>query len=204
MNHRKDDITISFFGVNDKMELNPFTLSFSGEWADMEQSFIDEYFLNSLTPLRFALLMGIFFYAVFGILDALLLPQKKQTLWLFRYVIVCPSLAAVFLFSFSSNFKKFMQPSISLLMIISGMGIITMIVISPPPVNYAYYAGLILVFIFGYTFVRARFIWATTAGWIIVALYEISAAWISKTPAEVLVNNNFFFISANIHNNPRF
>ncbi|TAL61069.1 MAG: response regulator, partial [Bacteroidetes bacterium] len=53
-------------------------------------------------------------------------------------------------------------------------------------------------FIFGYTFIRARFIYASIAGWSIVILYEISAIWLSQTPVEILVNNNYFFISANI------
>ncbi len=57
---------------------------------------------------------------------------------------------------------------------------------------------LILIFIFGYTFIRARFIYASIAGWSIVISYEISAIWISHTPVDILVNNNFFFISANI------
>ena len=49
-------------------------------------------------------------------------------------------------------------------MIIAGSAIIVMISIIPPPANYSYYAGLILVFIWGYAFTRVRFIWATLAG----------------------------------------
>ena len=36
------------------------------------------------------------------------------------------------------------------------------------------------------------------AGWSIVISYEISAIWLSHTPVTILVNNNYFFISANI------
>lgn len=43
-----------------------------------------------------------------------------------------------------------------------------------------------------------RFIYSTIAGWAIVISYEVAAIWISKTPVEVLVSNNFFFISANV------
>jgi signal transduction histidine kinase/ActR/RegA family two-component response regulator len=35
-------------------------------------------------------------------------------------------------------------------------------------------------------------------GWSIVASYEVAAIWISDTPIEILINNNFFFISANV------
>jgi signal transduction histidine kinase/ActR/RegA family two-component response regulator len=73
-----------------------------------------------------------------------------------------------------------------------------MIILAARMSNYSYYAGLILIFIFGYTFAKARFIYASLAGWMIVIAYEISAIWISDTPFTILVNNNFFFISSNI------
>jgi signal transduction histidine kinase/ActR/RegA family two-component response regulator len=64
--------------------------------------------------------------------------------------------------------------------------------------NYTYYAGLFLIFIIGYTFIKSRFIYATIVGWSIVASYEVAAIWISYTPIQILINNNFFFISANV------
>jgi signal transduction histidine kinase/CheY-like chemotaxis protein len=83
-------------------------------------------------------------------------------------------------------------------MFITGFGIIIMIILAARVSNYSYYAGLLLIFIFGYTFIKARFIYASFAGWLIVIAYEISAVWISHTPFTILVNNNFFFISSNI------
>ena len=72
-----------------------------------------------------------------------------------------------------------------------------MIVIAPPPISYSYYAGLILIFIFGYTFLRTQFVWASSGAWIVVFLYEIAAIK-TQTPMPVFINNNFFFIAANI------
>jgi two-component system cell cycle sensor histidine kinase/response regulator CckA len=178
-----------------EMELNPISLSFPG---DLEKTFLNDYCVNSLKAVRLSLLAGIFLYGFFGILDALLIPEMKGTLWFIRFAIVWPSLLGVILFSYSKHFKKYFQPAVALAMIISGFAIILMIYIIPPPVNYSYYAGLILVLIWGYTFTRVRFLWATTAGWILVALYEIVAIWISNTPFSILMSNNFFFISANL------
>ena len=62
----------------------------------------------------------------------------------------------------------------------------------------SYYAGLILVFIFGYTFFKLRFIWATLTGWLIVVAYEITAVLLSDTSLPVLISNNFFFLTGNI------
>ncbi len=178
-----------------RLSLNPLTLSFSGE---LEQAYLDDFFNKSLKQVRLIMLIGIFFYGIFGILDAKLIPGAKSTLWFIRYAIVTPSIVGVIAFSFSSQFKRYMQLCLTLVITLSGLGIIIMILIAPPPVNYSYYAGLILVLIFGYVFLRIRFIWASIAGWAIVAFYEIAAVWLSNTPVAILFNNNFFFISANI------
>ena len=178
-----------------RLSLNPLTLSFSGE---LEQAYLDDFFNKSLKQVRLIMLIGIFFYGIFGILDAKLIPGAKSTLWFIRYAIVTPSIISVISFSFSSRFKRYMQLCLTLVITLSGLGIIIMILIAPPPVNYSYYAGLILVLIFGYVFLRIRFIWASIAGWAIVAFYEIAAIWLSNTPVAILFNNNFFFISANI------
>ncbi len=181
-------------GLN-QTDLHPITLSFQG---DLEKKFRDDYLVNSLRTMRFSLVAGIILYGFFGVLDALLIPEMKETLWTIRFAIVCPFLFAVIIFSYFSLFKKFFQFTMATSMTVSGFGIIYMIAILPAPVNQTYYAGLILVLIWGYTFTRVRFVWATSAGWIIVALYEIVANQVIKSPLSVLINNSFFMISANL------
>jgi len=180
---------------SDNFKINWLTLSFSG---DLEKAFLDKYFQNSLWHVRMAFLMGVFLYGFFGFLDAWMVPDAKYQLWFIRYVIFAPYGIGIFLFSFTRHFKKYMQLSISFGVLISGLGITAMILIAPYPASYSYYAGLLLVFIYGYTFVKLRFIWASMTGWLIVAAYEIAAIWISPTPIPILINNNFFFLSGNI------
>jgi signal transduction histidine kinase/CheY-like chemotaxis protein len=181
-----------------EMKLNLLTLSFSHDFRDLENVFLEDYHRKFRKHFRYSVTFGILFYGLFGLLDAQLLPVRKTELWLIRYGIVCPSLICSLFLSFLPVFKKYMQLVLATVIVLGGLGIIAMIIIAPPPVNFSYYAGLILVFMFGYTFIRLRFIWATAAGWTIVACYEIAALWISPTPSAVLLNNNFFFISANI------
>jgi PAS domain S-box-containing protein len=91
-----------------------------------------------------------------------------------------------------------MQLSIAAVVNLGGLGIIGMILIMPLAEIHSYYVGLILVFIFGYTFFKLRFIWATLVGWLIVIAYEISAIWVSHFSIMVLINHNYFFLSSNI------
>jgi signal transduction histidine kinase len=179
----------------DSFRINWLTLSFQG---DLEKAFQDSFFRNSLRQARIAFLLAIFFYSIFGVLDAWIVPEAKHKLWFIRFAIFVPYAFGVYLFSFSSQFKKYMQFLIALGVLIAGVGITAMIIIAPYPASYSYYAGLLLIFIYGYTFVRLRFWWATAAGWLIVVTYEVAAIWLSPTPIPVLINNNFFFLSANI------
>lgn len=179
----------------DQTKINCFTLSFE---KNIEQSFQQYYFQYSLQHSRIALLIGLFFYSIFGFLDAALVPDAKIKLWIIRYAIIFPFVLITFLFSFSKNFQKYMQLSLASSLLIAGVGIIAMILIAPPPANYSYYAGLILVFIYGYSFLKLRFIWASITCWMLVIAYEISAIWLHKTPFPTLINNNFFFLSGNM------
>jgi signal transduction histidine kinase/ActR/RegA family two-component response regulator len=179
----------------DEMVINPINLSFSG---DLESLFLNDYYQNSLKLVRLSLLAGILIYAFFGILDAHLIPDMKGKLWFIRFAIVCPFLFGVIVFSYFSEFKKYFQLSVAAAMTVAGTAIIAMILIIPPPTNYSYYVGVILVFIWGYTFTRVRFLWATISGWVIVAFYEFVGIWIIDTPYTILMSNNFFFISANV------
>jgi len=179
----------------DRMRIRPFTLAFP---PSVERAFQDHYFNKFLSQVRFSLGLAVFFYAAFGVLDAFLVPEIRRELWLIRYAVFCPFTLGVLLFSFSPYFRKYMQGAMSAVVALGGVGIIAMIVMAPPPANYSYYAGLILVLIFGYTFMRIRFVWATLTGWLIVALYQVVAIRITDTPLPVLLNNDFFFIGANL------
>jgi len=192
-----------FFGLpstgQKDWKLNRLTLTFSGEIRKYEEAFRDDYYLHSLNTMRFSLVLSIFFFGIFAFLDALLLPELKHMFWLIRFGIITPLLTAVILFSFMPVFKRYMQPVLAAIMYITGLSIIIMTIFAANKAgNYTYYAGLFLIFIFGYTFIKARFIYATVVGWSIVATYEVAAIWISDTPLEILINNNFFFISANV------
>jgi signal transduction histidine kinase/ActR/RegA family two-component response regulator len=192
----------SFLGLpsvgQESMSINYLTLSFKEDLGQYEKKFEEDYFIRSLNPFRFSLILSMIFYGAFAFLDTVAVPGLKEVFWFIRFGVVFPVLIAVYIFSYSKTFKKYMQFVIACIMFITSFGIIVMIVYAATVQNFSYYAGLILIFIFGYTFIRARFIYAVVAGWSVVICYEISAIWVSQTPVNVLVNNNYFFISANI------
>jgi signal transduction histidine kinase len=168
-------------------------LRFSG---DLESSFADYYFEHRLVFARFAIVLAIVLYALFGILDLIIVPDVARSLWVIRYAIFCPIALAVLGLSFTSWFKSVMQPILCGLAVICGLGIVAMIAIASAAGGYLYYAGLLLVIPWAYTVLQIRFSYATAACATIMVGYEIVALWVKPTPLDILVNNNFFFLSS--------
>lgn len=177
------------------VNINAVTQSFPGS---LEAEFLEAYTKSSLRHIRMSLAMAMLMYGIFGILDGWLMPEVKIKLWVIRYGIFIPFTLCIFIASFSGYFEKIMQIAIAAVILVAGEGIVAMILLASPTADHSYYAGLILVIMFGHTFIKLRFIWASAASLIIVLSYEIVAIWMITTPPAVLYSNNFFFISANV------
>ncbi len=192
--------TVPMIPSDEEMNLHSFTLSFKGTQAFLEEAYnrsVQEN-LKYMFEIRAVIFISGIFYSLFGILDYLLVPNGFKPMLFIRFGIFLPFVICVILFSYTRYFHKTMQFVIMLTAFVGGGGIIVMIATTPPPATYSYYAGLILVFMFLYTFGRIRFIWATLAGWLLVVFYEFSAITYTSPPFAVLINNNFFFIGANL------
>ena len=177
------------------VQLNLLSLSFPEEF---EKFFKEDHFNKSLRHVRITLILSILFFGIFGILDAWIVPEAKYQLWFIRYVVYCPFALLVLFFSYSKSFKTYMQVCIASVVGLAGLCIIAMIVLVPQSGNNSYYAGFILVFIFGYTLFKLDFIYASAIGIMIVIAYEVAAIWATETPIPILSNNNFFFLAGNL------
>ncbi len=177
---------------------NVLTLSFTGEYQRFEPAYRSFHKRESIMRFRIVIMVAVFFYAAFGILDAIIAPELKYLFWTIRYAVFCPLALICFWLSFQPGFEKYSQPCIFMLCMAAGLGIEVMILTAVPPVTYYYYAGIILVFITVFTFVRMLFLWSVVCAWLIVLCYEIGTLWMSDTPFVIMMSNNFFFISSNI------
>jgi signal transduction histidine kinase/ActR/RegA family two-component response regulator len=184
-------------GRSAPITLHPVTLAFTGACAELERPFLDQYAENSLHQMRFALGLGIALYAMFGVLDYIIVPEQMVRFWLVRYAIVCPSLVAVVALSFAPWFKKIMQAALFALVLIGGGGIIYMTMVGPPSISRTYYSGLMLVLMLSYTFVRARFMWASLSGCAVSIAYLAGSTSSGNLPTNLIVNNNYFCMAAN-------
>jgi len=163
---------------------------------DLEPSFTQHRLEQSLPFARFALVLALLLYALFGILDFYIVPVGARWIWVIRYVIFCPVALAVFGLTFTRWFRPVMQPVLAGVAALAGLGIVAMIAIAHPRAGYLYYAGLLLVIPWAYTLLQLRFSYATWACLAVIIGYEVVAVLLQPTPIHILINNNFFFLSA--------
>jgi hypothetical protein len=163
---------------------------------DLEPDFTKCHREHSLPFARFALILAVLLYALFGILDFFIVPDAARWIWLIRYAIFCPAALIVLGLTFTRWFKPVMQPILAGVAALAGLGIVAMIAIAHPSAGYLYYAGLLLVIPWAYSVLQLRFSYATRACLAIIIGYEIVAVWLEPTPIQILINNNFFLLSA--------
>ncbi len=175
------------------MLINPFTLSFGKR---LEKDFLNKYFYDSIWQFRSALVLVGILYGVFGLLDSLIVREYRQVFLIIRFGVVIPVLLAIYVSSFFSFFKRVWQVFLVFAFLVAGLGITVMLVLAPE--NYAYYGGMMLVLFAGYFFIKLRFFYATLAGWFTLIFYNLGAIFFSEAPAELIINNNFFYLAANI------
>ena len=175
--------------TSQRMLINKFTLKFKD---NNEEKFQTKYFHDSLIQFRVSFVLMIFLYGIFGYLDTLLTEEYVTVFHIIRFAIVIPILLFTYLFSFHKNFSKTWQWLLFVCFITGSAGITVMTLLLPE--NYAYYAGLMLIFSAGYFFIKLRFTLATIAGWLTVLFFNIGAFSFSRIDPTMVLFNNFFFI----------
>ncbi len=174
----------------------------------LETEFREESDRASLTIVRWGLVLGIVLYALFGILDGVMLPETRGTARLVRFAGVIPILAGVLILSRSRRFGRIQSPVIVATALVLAGGILAMMWASHPgePGFRYYYAGLMLVLIWVGTFAQLRFrpvAWTVVgivAGyvWVAVVRQGMTAGGMANPNTPLFINNSFFLVSAAI------
>ena len=169
--------------------------------SDLEKSFQERYFNVNIKIIRIALICALILYNLFGILDYFIDNDNYLKYIFIRSILVTPFLVITILLSFSKIFIKIMNPILSLVSIMSGTGIISIIVISQNQyIHLMYYTGLVIIIFAIYTFLRLNLLYSLFAGWGVYIIYLIGILFFLKTDIEfynniMFIGNSFFLIS---------
>ncbi|WP_224983655.1 diguanylate cyclase [Geomonas agri] len=161
----------------------------------LESAFNEYYREKTLKHVRVALLTGLILYAVFGLVDGLLLPADRAHMWFIRYAVVCPTVIAGLAFTYCAQLRRFMQPVVSLVMLVGSLGIVSMVYYDPTPTKNYYYSGLLLLIMGAFTFVSLRLRYAVYWAVITTVAYEVVAIYINHTDLTILIQNSFSIIA---------
>ncbi len=181
---------------DDNWAMNPVTLRFRNRV--IEASFRDDFFTKTISQLRWNVLLGAFLYGILGIIDYLIMPEIRQKAWIIRYCIVCPAIMCVYLCSFTRYFRKLAQPLLIAGGIISSAGALALNIISPPPVVYLYYTGVLLCLVFYYSCLGMRYTTSGILSWSTLLLYIAMISWKADIPAPYLIHNILVILAFNI------
>lgn len=161
-----------------------------------ERAYLAETHERALPSARAFVLLGVLFYAAFGVLDRAVAPDTYQQIWLLRLLVFGLPAVVTVLLSYLRGFARWYQPWVNSLFLLAGLGIVGMLLLVPADAAQSYYAGLILVLLYAYALFRTRPAWGAITGTVIVFSYELVATVVLDTPSRVLLSNNFFFLSA--------
>lgn len=164
--------------------------------ACLEAAFDDYHHANTLKHVRVSLLTGLFLYAIFGLVDLQLPPESRIPIWFIRYAVVCPTVIAVFAFTYATGLKRFLQRALCLVMLAGSLGIITMVYFDPTPTKNYYYSGILLLIMGAFTFVSLRFGYAISWAVFTTIVYESVAVFARHTDPAILVQNTFSIFAA--------
>ena len=162
----------------------------------LEQRFMDQYVEKSRKIVRFGLILGMLVYGLlFGIIDWVQATNALEVIWAIR-IGVCFLGLCVLLLVDSAFFERFMQPVLSGLIIVAGVGLLTMIFLDESTRDYI--DGPVLVVLPAYVLFRIRFIYASIAGLIIFVLYCMVIYYIEGMRASELWASAVFLFAANL------
>lgn len=180
---------------NPKFNLNSITLEFKDNTT--EQEFRDSFFNKSIKAFRLSFILVTLLYAFFGYLDFPTSPEQYLIFYKIRFFVVIPLLTAVYITSFTNIFKKIWQFLLNICFLISGTGIIAMLILNPT--NIYYYAGMFLIYMAGFFFIKLRFKSAVITAILLCVIYNIGFLLFSKFDGNIymhLIATNSFYISA--------
>ena len=169
------------------------TLGLAFAEPGLEQAFREHYDRTYRFFVKLGIGVGTLMFASFGPLDRLLFPNAWEQLWWWRYAFCLPPLLLTFLLLFLVRDHRWVQPVVTLVAVLVGMGTLGMLNDAPPKGYSFFYAGLMLIIFYIHAFVRLRFAWATLASLVIFAGHEYLVWWLRPvfSTADLLAGHAF-------------
>lgn len=136
---------------------------------NLQIKYRQEIYHQDLNRMRFTLILSVFFYSVFALLDVWTVGDLVRIFTIIRFLVVIPIFLLILALSFHRSFEKYHQLFMSVAYMAAGIGIIYMLAYLPD--HFSYYGGMFLVFAVGHFLTRIYWHYTAIASFLMVAFY---------------------------------
>lgn len=179
-----------------RVSLHPVTLHFRD--LALEQAYRDAALPALRRHSRIAIVVGLVLYALSAFLDSWFVPPEQlRAVNTVRWMAMGPAIATFF-YTFSPWFRRLNSIPLALVGAYAAAGIFSLLWLGDATVAMYYNSALILVILFTYSFVGARFIHALSINLVLMAAYNIVFGWLQPYPVRLLLTHDFFILCANV------
>lgn len=163
----------AFVVINDSetLPVNLLTIRFDGNQHHIEDVYRSFSFKTNLNHFRLCHVLGIFFYAVFALVDLQVAPENASIFMTIRFGTVCPLFCVGILLTYLPWYQYIYNYELGFYVLLTAAGYICMSFFAPTAFHFVYFLGFLACLVFGYTFLRLPFLFASAIGWIACAAY---------------------------------
>ena len=176
-------------------KLNFFKLRF--DEPEIESAYLHEYSQNLSTQSYMGVTLALVLYLLFFFLDLYIVPEHVSTIWIIRVIV-----ATIFLFvisAISSNkFILYNQFILTIAALACMGGLFIIFALISPVAEGRYYVALMLVIPWLYVSLGLRTKNAFYLNLFLILFYNFVTAYFKSYPLFLLINNNYFLLSASI------
>ncbi len=166
---------------------------------ETERRFFDDY---QLEPVRFSSLAigsGLVLYILFGGLDWILFPRDAVgTIWLIRFGITSPLIALGFGLTLAPAVQRYLDPIQFTVVQVVGISVVAIMYVAPQPERWLYMAGMGVLLVYNFNFLRMRFWTAVASGFLPLAWLLGGELLGAETPPEIVGAYVFLFVTISI------
>jgi diguanylate cyclase len=146
---------------------------------------------------RFALTMGAGFVSGFGLLDLYVAGDAVAFNLAVRFGVMLPAVLLGLFSLYLPGARRRMTVSLVAPVLVAGVSVTAMVTQMPAPAAHQYYAGVLVVILFGYTLAMLNFVHGSLVAAALILVHGAAVLWLG-IPEKVVVSNLFFLISASL------
>ena len=180
--------------LSDRGDFHPLTLRFASD--EVEDRFRRQWQDQAVWHTRGVLLLTIYLYGVYALLDWAIFPQLSERFGILR-AGVCTLTGAVFAATFHPWFPRLRDWLLSLVLVAATAGILAMLSVGQLRVQALYYPGMVLIILGAHALFRLRFPLLVALSVGILVSYDLQI-FLVGTSHDILLASNFLLVSATL------